>query len=145
MSLVHTKNFIGRLFVGFQYQINLLMTNFKFDIKGKSTTVPQKGNLFQEPFHTMPTASVRFTTYVKTTGEETDEDLIAIFLQFGREQAEATLLIADRKLDKVILQGDGIFNSISLGGRAGDYVMINVSMTLSEYRHSKDALVRLMI
>lgn len=144
-DLLHSKNFIGRLAAdsGF-YQINLLMRDFRFGVTGKSTTVAQKGNILEAPFHTMPVASLSFNTYIKKKKKDSDTDLLAVFMQFGREQSSAELLIADKKLDELLLRGSGIFDNVQIAGKTGGFVVIRVAMTLNDYQHSEDAISRLM-
>jgi len=150
-SLLHGKDYIGRLSADFGgiggYQVNLLMKDFRFNITGKATTVPQKGNILQKPFHTMPSASVSFNTYIRAV-EETDDfqhDILAVFMQLGREQSFASVQVLSRKFDKLLLQGNGIISSVSIAGRAGGFIVVRVALTLEDYQHSQDGLTQLMM
>ena len=144
MGLLHSKNYIGRLFAdsGF-YQINLLMKDFRFNIAGKSTTVAQKGNILEKPFHTMPSASISFNTYIKDV-ENQEIDLLAIFMQLGREQSSGTILVINRDHSKLLLRGDGIFDNVSIVGRAGGFIIVRVAMTFDDYKQDRDGIAQLM-
>lgn len=130
-NYLHSKYIYLRLDVGYFYNFNLFATNFKFNVSNKSKTIAQKGDLLQRPFHTMPSADVSFTTYVKSK-----EDL-NLLMQLGYEQMTGTLLALDSVDHSMILRGDGIIKNVTVNGRAGAFVTVQVSMSLEKYSHSE--------
>ena len=139
MTFIHGKHTYIRLTVGFVYNFNLYSKNFKFAVSSKTTTVAQKGESLQQPFITMPSANMSFTTYVK------DYESMNTLLQLGKEDFEVLVEVIDAVSGHSLLSGTRFLSSVKMNGSAGSYYVISLKVALKDYTHTESLLIDTLI